>query len=119
LNAASIEPHSLSCLVYVADSIASNNAGAERGSSGGITLDIRSRLASICQRQIQTNGGVIPGQIDGIALATTPNDKAHLYGGYEDEETRLAMEVVGGAAVALSHSRRVDCANASGRRDGN
>jgi diphthine-ammonia ligase len=94
LNAASIEPHTLSCLVYLADSIVHNNNHAGTGNAASARdsrRDDRSRLASICRRQIQTNGGVIPGQIDGIVMAT-PNDQAQLYDGYEDEETRLAIE---------------------------
>lgn len=74
LNGASLDSNMLSCLLYVADSIYVQESSL-------------STIESICNAQIETNGGVVPGAIDNLRLQGVDLD------GYEDEETMREMEM--------------------------
>jgi diphthine-ammonia ligase len=87
LDACALHTNVLSCLLFVADT-AFPGTGCTHTDEDENNIDWH-KLSNMCYQQMMSNGGVIPGRIDGLNLnSTTPsNDDV-----YEDEETRLEVE---------------------------
>eukprot|EP00977_Amphora_coffeiformis_P028743 scaffold36845_cov168-Amphora_coffeaeformis.AAC.1 len=75
LDQSSLGEHVLSGMVYVSDKVYDNDME-----------ETATRIRKISQKMMSSNAGVVPGLIDDIVAA------GGQHGGYEDEETRMAME---------------------------
>ena len=82
LDQSSLTNNLLSAMVYVSDQI--YNTSPDTTNKASLAL-----IADISQKAIKSNAGVVAGLIDDVVVVAA--DDAH-HDGYEDEETRLAIE---------------------------